>query len=133
MVMLRQMEKFAKTFNKAVIIFRENDPGKEMYIIHSGAVKLYKEQKSGQRFLLATLAPGDFFGEMSLIDGSPRSATAIVDKEGTRLIELDRNKFLYLLRHQPEFALAVMERLCERLRQTNQALAELKSQLNKDR
>ncbi len=129
MVMPGQLEKFAKTYEKSEVVFQENTPGKEMYIIRSGGIKLYKEQAPGQYVLLATLESGDFFGEMSLIDGSPRSATAVVDEEGTRLLELDRNKFLFLLRHQPEFALVVMERLCERLRQANQTIAKMESRL----
>lgn len=109
------LEKFLRTFAKSEAVFEENAPGNEMYVVHSGRVSLYKEQG---RTLLTTLGPGDFFGEMALVDDSPRSATAIADEDNTGLVALDRAKFLYLLRHQPEFALIVMEELCQRLRET---------------
>ena len=92
-----------------------------MYIIYSGKIKLYTKQPSGRK-LLATLGAGDFFGEMALVDDSPRSATAVADEDNTQLVALDQNKFTYLLRHQPDFALVVMGRLCERLREANKAL-----------
>ena len=71
--------------------------------------------------LLATIEQGDFFGEMALIDGSPRSAAAIA-AEDAQLIVLDESKFLYLLRHQPEFALVVMQKLCDGLRRTTDGI-----------
>jgi CRP-like cAMP-binding protein len=85
-----------------------------MFIVFSGKINLYKERQDN-RILLATVHPGDFFGEMSLVDNSPRSATAIA-AEDTRLIVLDEAKFLYLVRQQPEFALVIMQKLCETLR-----------------
>jgi CRP-like cAMP-binding protein len=76
--------------------------------------------------LLSTFKAGDFFGEMSLVDLSPRSATAIATEDDTQLLVLDTSKFLYLLRQQPEFALTIMQRLCQRLREANQTIADLK-------
>lgn len=111
------LEKFQRAFSRSQAIFKENDPGNEMYIIYSGRVDLFKEV-GAENLLLATLGPGDFFGEMAIVDGSPRSATAIAADDNTRVVALDEAKFLYLLRHQPEFALVVMQQLCQRLRQT---------------
>ena len=72
--------------------------------------------------LLANLEAGNFFGEMALVDDSPRSATAIVDEDNTQLVVLDQNRFTYLLLHQPDFALLVMGTLCQRLREANKAI-----------
>ena len=108
------LQTFLKTYAKDEVVFTENSPGKEMFIVYSGKVNLYKE-KQDKRVLIATVDPGDFFGEMTLVDSSPRSATAIA-AEDTQLIVLDEPKFLYLLRHQPEFALVIMQKLCGTLR-----------------
>jgi CRP/FNR family cyclic AMP-dependent transcriptional regulator len=116
------LEKLVKTYQKADIIFSENSPGKEMYIVYSGKVGLYREDGSGKSKLLAVVGAGDFFGEMALVDDSPRSATAIAEEDDTRLLVLDKSKFTYLLRHQPDFALVVMGKLCRQLREANKAL-----------
>jgi CRP/FNR family cyclic AMP-dependent transcriptional regulator len=116
------LEKLVKTYQKAEIIFSENSPGKEMYIVYSGKVGLYRNDTSEHNKLLAIVGSGDFFGEMALVDDSPRSATAIAEEDDTRLLVLDNSKFTYLLRHQPDFALVVMGKLCRQLREANKAL-----------
>ena len=120
-------QKFVQTYHKSQIVCSEATPGKEMYIIHSGKVNLYSQQPSGRRKLLAVLGAGEFFGEMALVDNSPRSATAIADRDNTELIVLDQAKFTYLIRQQPDFALVVMGKLCHRLREANKALTASKT------
>jgi CRP/FNR family cyclic AMP-dependent transcriptional regulator len=115
-------DRFIKAYGQDQVVFAENSPGKEMFIVYSGKINLYKERQDG-RILLATVLPGDFFGEMALVDNSPRSATAIA-AEGTRLIVLDEAKFLYLLRQQPQFALVIMQKLCESLRRLTDGWAD---------
>ncbi|MDP2954312.1 MAG: Crp/Fnr family transcriptional regulator [Chloroflexota bacterium] len=119
------LEKFLHSFSKTQDIFEENSLGSEMYLVHSGRVNRDKEHGT-RRALLANVGPGDFFGEMALVDEGPRSATAIAAKDNTLLVVLDKPKFFYLLRHQPEFALIVMQRLCERLRSTTALVRGLK-------
>jgi CRP/FNR family cyclic AMP-dependent transcriptional regulator len=116
------LDKFVKSYQKAEVIFSESSPGKEMYIVYSGSVGLYTEDAPGRSKLLATVEAGDFFGEMALVDDSPRSATAIAEEDNTQLLVLDKNKFTYLLRHQPDFALVVMGKLCRQLREANKTL-----------
>lgn len=113
-------ERFVKEYAKFEVIFQQNAKGKEMYVIYSGAVKLVLNTPDGKERVLATLGPGDFFGEMALVDFgvSLRSATAVA-VEDTQLLVVDRAKFMYLTRHQPEFALIIMRKLAERLRQAN--------------
>jgi len=115
-------DKFIRTYQKSQIVFAEGSLGKEMYVIYSGKVSLYADMASGAGKLLANLEAGNFFGEMALVDDSPRSATAIVDEDNTQLVVLDQNRFTYLLLHQPDFALLVMGTLCQRLREANKAI-----------
>ena len=119
-------DKFIQSYGKDQIIFKQNSSGNEMYIVSSGRVKLFSESETGRRMVLATLKPGEHFGEMSLVDSSPRSATAIATRENTRLIVLDKPKFLYLVSQQPEFAFAMMETLCQRIRDSNAQLSQTK-------
>jgi CRP-like cAMP-binding protein len=114
-------DRFIRSYAKDEVVFIENNPGKEMFIVHSGKINLYKERQD-RRIFLATVHPGEFFGEMSLVDNSPRSATAVA-AEDTRLIVLDEPKFLYLIHQQPEFALVVMQKLCETLRRVTDGWA----------
>jgi len=71
----------------------------------------------GHEVVLAEVGPGDFFGEMSLVDSSPRTATARAIEGGTRLVAIDQAKFLYLVGQQPAFALTIMHELCRRIRE----------------
>jgi CRP-like cAMP-binding protein len=87
-----------------------------MYVIHSGKVEL-TTRKMGKEVTLATLGSGEFFGEMALVDSSPRTATAIAAEDNTRLVTLDQDKFLYLVGQQPAFALTIMHELCRRIRE----------------
>jgi CRP/FNR family cyclic AMP-dependent transcriptional regulator len=114
-VELMPFKKFINIYQKSEVIFEENNLGREMYVIHSGKVKI-STRASGQEVVLAILGPGEFFGEMALIDNSPRSATAIAEENQTQLIVLDQAKFIYLISQQPAFALTVMHVLCQRIR-----------------
>jgi len=118
MAELTPFKKFIKVYQKSDVIFEENSPGNEMYVIHSGKVKL-STSAPGREAVLATLAPGEFFGEMSLVDAAPRSATATAEEDNTQLIVLDQDKFLYLVTQQPVFALTIMHTLCQRIRERN--------------
>jgi len=117
------LQKFIATYKKSEVIFVEGTLGGEMYIVYSGKVVLYTQGASGRDKILATLEAGDFFGEMALVDDSPRSATAIAEEDDTKLLALDKTKFTYLLRHQPDFALVVMGKLSQRLREANKTIS----------
>ncbi|MFC2019803.1 cyclic nucleotide-binding domain-containing protein [Chloroflexota bacterium] len=111
-------ERFLRTFKKGDLIFEEGGEGDEMFIVHLGRVGIVKsDSEEGQS--LATLEPGDFFGEMALIDGSPRSASAIAEEDETKLIVLDKPKFTYMVQQVPDFSLAIMAKLCRQIRETN--------------
>jgi CRP/FNR family cyclic AMP-dependent transcriptional regulator len=121
---MKSFVKFVRTYGKGETIFEEGSPGQEMYIIASGAVKV-TTTKAGRETLLARMKAGEFFGEMALVDAAPRSGTAIADEDGTRLVELDLDRFLYLVQQQPVFALTIMHTLCERIRRRDTLYLEL--------
>lgn len=101
------------------VIFKEGDKGNEMYLIKSGSVKITKKI-GGKEKVLAVLSEGDFFGEMSVLDGSLRSASASTEEE-TELIIVDRAAFLAQARENP-FIEYVIETLIKRLRETDDML-----------
>jgi len=109
-------QRFLRSFRKSEIIFEEGSAGAEMYLIHSGKVQLSLGRSKDEKAELAVLSPGEFFGEMALVDDSPRSATAAALEDNTQLIALDKSRFLYMVQQQPQFALSVMHTLCQRLR-----------------
>lgn len=96
-------------------IFKTGDKGDAMYLVRSGEVVI---TRGGQ--VMETLGPGGIFGEMALIDGSPRSATAQA-KTDCVVAPINEKTFLFLVHETPFFAIAVMRTLAERLRRMNEA------------
>jgi rubredoxin len=90
-----------------------------MYFIRSGKVSLLLDKEVGGNTELGPLEAGEHFGEMALIDGGLRSATAIATEDDTELEVLDRESFLCQIRQRPEFALEVMQNLSQRVRSGN--------------
>ncbi len=74
-------QRFGKEFPKGTVLFREGEPGKEMFVLQAGRVVITKTVRDEQK-MLAVLGPGEFFGEMALISNKPRNATATVDRGG---------------------------------------------------
>lgn len=117
------LTKSRQRYRKSEVIFEEGSTGSEMYLIHSGKVLLSVRQNETQQTPLVVLNPGDFFGEMALVDDSSRSATASAAEDDTELIVMDRARFLFMVRQQPEFALSLMHTLCQRLRDMDKRLS----------
>ncbi len=113
-----------RSYRRGQIIFQQGDPGTYLYAIETGRVKITIPSASGREMLVAVLGPGDFFGELALIDGQPRSATATALSEVQAYI-LGRQAFIRFLLNQPEAALAVCTVLASRLRQTDERLGEV--------
>lgn len=102
-------------------LFRQGDKGDAMYLIESGRVRISIHDDDKQEVTLAELAQGDFFGEMSIIDGRQRSADAHVI-EDARLAILSRDAFLSFVRTNPDVALEMLSALTDRLRRTDDLL-----------
>ena len=117
------LPKFRQRYRKSEVIFEEGSTGSEMYLIHRGRVLLSVRRNETQQVPLVVLNPGDFFGEMALVDDSPRSTSASSAEDDTELIVMDRARFLFMVRQQPEFALSLMHTLCQRLRDMDKLLS----------
>jgi CRP-like cAMP-binding protein len=115
--------KFRQRYGKSQVVFEEGSTGSEMYLIHSGKVLLSVRGDETEQTPLVVLNPGDFFGEMALVDDSPRSTTASAVEDDTELIVIDRPRFMFMVRQQPEFALSLMHTLCQRLRDMDKRLS----------
>jgi len=102
-------------------LFRQGEKGDAMYLIESGRVRISIRDNDEQEVILAELAQGDFFGEMSIIDGRQRSADAKVI-EDARLAILSRDAFLSFVRNNPDVALEMLSALTDRLRRTDELL-----------
>jgi CRP/FNR family transcriptional regulator, cyclic AMP receptor protein len=105
------------------VLFRKGEPGGAMYLIEGGRVRIHIHDEDGQEVTLAELASGDFFGEMAILDGKPRSATATVS-EDARLAVLSRQHFHEFIDRSPEVALSMLAAITERLRQTDEMLRQ---------
>ena len=116
------LPRFRQRYRKSEVIFEQGSAGSEMYLIHSGRVLLSVKRDEAKHVPLIVLNPGDFFGEMALVDDSPRSTTASAVDDDTELIVMDRARFLFMVRQQPEFALSLMHTLCQRLRDMDKRL-----------
>jgi CRP/FNR family transcriptional regulator, cyclic AMP receptor protein len=113
-----------KTVRKDGIVLNQEDPGDALYIIKEGKVKVVLFGEEGKEFILSTLKSGDFFGEMSLLDGEPRSASVVATKEA-KLLVLERDDFLNFVRNSPDIALNILAELSRRLRRTDEKIASL--------
>ena len=114
---------FGRTYEAGTILFEEKDPGSRMYVIHAGKVKIFR--RSGDRqVVLAFLGPGEFFGEMALLEGLPRSASAETVEEST-LVEVDANTFEDMLKRNAEVAVRIMRKLSGRVRELDRRVERL--------
>jgi len=106
-------------------LFQRGDPGASMMVVMKGEVRVELPDTSGANLVLHVLRTGDAFGELALFDGKPRSADAVAGTNG-RLLVLERNAVLALMRKEPGFAIGVVAVLCERLRRTNAKLEAMR-------
>jgi CRP/FNR family transcriptional regulator/CRP/FNR family cyclic AMP-dependent transcriptional regulator len=113
-----------RRFNPDQIIFHLGDPGGLLYIITAGKVKISRSTAEGQEALLAILGPGDFFGELALLDDSPRSATAEAI-EPTETYTLHRDEFMEFINSNPRFAHHVLYTLAKRIRHLNNQISDI--------
>jgi CRP-like cAMP-binding protein len=113
LIAARDIRRFVREFAAGETIFRAGDRGQCMYIVLEGGVRIVLPAAGGGQ-QLAELGPGEFFGEMALVDSGTRMADARA-MTATRLAEIDRARFIYLVGQQPAFSLTVMRALARRL------------------
>lgn len=112
--MLRAAEKFIQKYEAGQAVFVEGEPGSEMFVVLSGQVQISK-QGSGEAGVIATLEAGEMFGEMALVAGGKRSASAFAKGDNAQVVCIDQARFVYLVSQQPAFALSVMRMMAHRL------------------
>ncbi len=110
--------------SRGEVLFHEGEPGDRLYVIRSGKIKLGRRSNDGRENLLAILGPGEMFGELSLFDPGPRTATATVVADGS-ILELGHLELIAWLEANPTVAKHLLGALARRLRRTNEALADL--------
>ncbi len=116
-------QRFGRTFPKGTVLFREGEPGKEMYVVQSGRVNVSKKAGDVEK-ILASLGPGEFLGEMSILNNRPRSATATC-AEDARLLVVDAKTFEAMIRGNAEIAIRMIKKLADRLAEANEQIESL--------
>lgn len=110
-----------RMFKANETLFFAGDPGFVLYLIVSGSVKICRTTPDGDRIVIAMLGAGKVFGEMSLLDGGPRSADAII-AEPAELLMLDREGFRTVLQENQQVSLDLLAVMADRLRRTNDSV-----------
>lgn len=126
---LPDLEKIAartisRSYTKGQMILLEESLGETFFVISKGSVKVTRLSNDGREVILAMLGEGEFFGEMSLLDGEGRSAN-IVAIEDASVLTLKRSDFLDILERFPKIAISLLEELARRLRKSDQQIESL--------
>jgi CRP/FNR family cyclic AMP-dependent transcriptional regulator len=106
-------------FNGDHVVFFEGSRSDSLYLIVSGSVKIYQEAQDGREKILRVLGAGEFFGEFSLVDGQPRSAS-VATLQPTEMLSIDHLDFRHFAERSPDVLWKVLEVMCERLRVVNE-------------
>jgi uncharacterized membrane protein len=103
------------------MVFSYGDPGDSLYVIRTGEVEVFFKDDTGERIVLETAREGDFFGELSLLDNGPRTASVVVTRD-VEALRVDRSDLDHLLRMHPEAALDLLTAMGKRMRVTAELL-----------
>ncbi len=123
---LRELETVVRerSFRKNEVIFHAQEPGNALFVIKRGRVKISMDDRGGREIILRILEAGDFFGEMSLLDGEPRSAT-VSSLEPCQALILSRDEFLRFIPRHPGVVLKMLTTLSRRLRKADEKISRL--------
>ena len=113
-----------RRFRRGEVIFHQGDLGDSLQVVASGSVKIVLPSPEGEEAIIASLQPGDFFGELALLDGAPRSTSATA-VEATETMSLSRDHFLRLLSDDARIVHALLEALAGELRRLTGHVQEL--------
>src|SRR5947209_15388556 len=116
-------QRFGKEFKRGDVLFREGDPGKEMYVIQAGKVNITKKVRDTEK-ILATLGAGEFLGEMAILNNKPRSAGAVMAEDG-KLLVIDPKTFEAMIRGNVEIAVRLIKKLSDRLQEADDQIENL--------
>ena len=110
--------------SRGQVLFKEGDAGDQLFVVVDGKLKLGTTSNDGRDNLLSILGPGDMFGELSLFDPGPRTATAtaVVD---SKLLALANHQVIGWVKEHPQVSLQLLGRLAQRLRKANDVLSDL--------
>jgi CRP-like cAMP-binding protein len=117
------MRRFSREFPRGTVLFREGDPGGEMYVVNRGKVAISARVGAVEK-VLSTLGQGEFLGEMSILNGAPRSATATC-VEDCLLLVVDARTFETMVRASSEIAVRMIKKMAARLAEANRQIENL--------
>jgi len=112
-----------RAYEKASLIFSQGEDGDALYGVASGQVRIYSSDDKGHEVFLNLLGPGDTFGEIALLDGLPRTASAVATAR-SNLVTVPRPQFLQHLENDPDLSVHLMKLLCRRLRWVSDLVEE---------
>lgn len=113
-----------KKYSKDSMVLMEEEPGSALFIIISGSVKVSRTNNEGREVILNILTAGNFFGEMSLLDGLSGSSS-VISIEETEMLVIERTQFVNLLKTEPELAISLIQELSHRLRDATMKIKSL--------
>ncbi len=116
-------QRFGKEFPAGTVLFREGEPGKEMYVVQQGRVTISKRVGEVDK-ILASLGAGEFLGEMSILNNKPRSATATC-AVASKLLVIDAKTFEAMIRGNAEIAVRMIKKLADRLQEADDQIENL--------
>jgi CRP/FNR family transcriptional regulator, cyclic AMP receptor protein len=114
----------SRKYSKNSIVFLEEETGAALFIIISGKVKVVRTDDEGKEVILSILGSGEFFGEMALLDGLPRSAT-VVSTEESELFMIHRREFMQLVENSSQVVVSLLRELTRRLRKADEQIKSL--------
>ncbi len=116
-------QRFGREFPRGTVLFREGEPGKEMFVVQQGRVNVTKNVGDVEK-ILSSMGPGEFLGEMSILNNKPRSATATC-AEDSKLLVIDAKTFEAMIRGNAEIAIRMIKKLADRLAEANEQIENL--------
>ncbi len=116
-------QRFGREFPAGTVLFREGEAGREMFVVQAGRVNVSKTVGEVEK-ILASLGPGEFVGEMAILNNKPRSATATC-AEASKLLVIDAKTFEAMIRGNAEIAIRMIKKLADRLQEANDQIENL--------
>jgi CRP/FNR family cyclic AMP-dependent transcriptional regulator len=116
-------QRFGRVFPKGTVLFREGEPGREMFVVQQGRVNISKKVGEVEK-ILSSMGPGEFLGEMSILNNKPRSATATC-ADDSKLLVIDAKTFEAMIRGNAEIAIRMIKKLADRLAEANEQIENL--------